>query len=172
MCTTLQMYVYIEGEAWQLFSMWKFPTNSGTYPKWLPSGTWTRLLYLAPWLCSVHHYLCSKTLHPHWNNYICRPPKFKSYRTLPSTIPPSILVTPLKPDLVLLHNDDNHWADLLNKHKVKLSCSMLQKAEQRGLWDFILRHGMCRSSEAQWWKSGVRAFCGSRDITVFLNIFH
>ena len=31
---------------------------------------------------------------------------------------------------------------------------------------------MCRSLEAQWWKSGVYAFCGSRDIAVFLNIFH
>ena len=42
---------------------------------------------------------------------ICRPPQFKSYRTTPSTIPPAQfphpfwVITPLKPDLVLLHNE-------------------------------------------------------------------
>ena len=30
----------LEDSVWhQMFSVWKFPTNSGTYPKWLPSGT-------------------------------------------------------------------------------------------------------------------------------------
>jgi len=48
--------------------------------------------------------------------------QFKSYRTPPSTIPPSILVTPLKPDLVLLHNDDNQATI------IELTCSTNTKS--------------------------------------------
>ena len=58
---------------------------------------------------------------------LCRPSQFKSYRTpLPhSTIPPSILVTPLKPDLVLLHNGDDHTT------VIELTCSTNTKSVGR-----------------------------------------
>jgi len=114
-----------------MFSVWKFLTNSGTYSKRLPSGTWAR--HLAPWLSSFHHYLCSKMSHPRWNNYICRPPRFKSYRTPPSTIPPSILVTPLKPDLVLLHRVANLTCSTNTKSNLAAAHSRKQNKKAYGI---------------------------------------
>ena len=57
--------------------------------------------------CPVQYYLHFKTLYPHGDYYICRPPQRKSYRT-PSQHNSTIycVVTPLKPDLVLLRKDN------------------------------------------------------------------
>ena len=49
-------------------------------------------------------------------------PNLRATEHPPSTIPPSILVTPLKPDLVLLHNDDNQAT------VIELTCSTNTKS--------------------------------------------
>lgn len=84
---------------------------------WLLSGIWARPLHLVAWLCPVHHYVCSKTIPSHRTTIYADLPSLRATEHPPSIIPLSILVTPLKPDKVLLHKDNQ-------ASEIELTCSM------------------------------------------------